>query len=335
MSTFDQTSPSQSHGALSDIDVIRNNTIALRDHESSAEASPPSNPVSGGDWHTSDTEKRYVRTNAGGWLYLWSVSDPPAKSSDLTTHTGSNITSSVTVHGIRQGAGNGLDADLLDGNHSSAFLGASHGTATSGIHGVGAGVIVGTTLTQTLTNKTITGANIVGGNVANNITVQAGKTIDGRDLSSDGAKLDTYPGGGVASVADGVITPVKLSAQTAGDYCLSSNDTERTTTSTGYVKLKETKIAKSGTYRIKFEIKISGTTSPNAYGQIYRNGVAVGIERNTASTTYIPYSEDISGWSAGDLIQIYAKNTSAFTTFIRNFRIHGETPGDFGIHLTY
>jgi hypothetical protein len=124
---FDKLSPAQGHQALTDIDTIRANILELRKFEASAEASPPSNPDPGMFWWTTDTTKMYQRNQANTqWLYRWSEDDPPAKDSDLTTHKNSNITAAVTVHGIRQGAGNGFDADKLDGQHSSAFAAAGH-----------------------------------------------------------------------------------------------------------------------------------------------------------------------------------------------------------------
>lgn len=40
---------------------------------------------------------------------------------NLLLHLAANITSSATVHGIRQGSGNGLDSDTVDGEHAAAF----------------------------------------------------------------------------------------------------------------------------------------------------------------------------------------------------------------------
>lgn len=196
MSTFDTSAPAQGHQALGDVDSIRTNMQALRDNESSLEASPPANPVAGMFWYTSDSHKIYIRTSASSWLYLWTESDVPVATSTLTSHTGANITNATTVHGIRQGSGNGFDADKLDGFEATYFLASTHATTTTGVHGVGAGAIVGTTLTQTLTNKTLTAPVISGGSVTSNITV-AGAYIDGRDPSVDGAKLDTYAGSGI------------------------------------------------------------------------------------------------------------------------------------------
>lgn len=135
----------------------------------------------------------------------------------------------------------------------------------------------------------------------------------------------------VTSVADNAITPAKLSAQTAGDFFLSSNDTVRSSTSGIYELLKEIKIAKSGQYRIKFYL--ASITAGTAYGRIYKNGSAVGTERSTASSA--TYSEDLSGFAAGDLIQVYGKHGGGGSAEISNFRIYGATPGDFGINPSY
>src|SRR4030067_619203 len=56
---------------------------------------------------------------------------------------------------------------------------------------------------------------------------------------------------------------------TAGDYLLYFNDTERLTTSTTYVKLKEIKIRWAGIYRIKFDLYFTGGTG---FAQLYKNG---------------------------------------------------------------
>lgn len=45
----------------------------------------------------------------------------PNNLQDLTNHIAAAITSGTAVHGIKQGAGNGFDADTVDGSHASAF----------------------------------------------------------------------------------------------------------------------------------------------------------------------------------------------------------------------
>jgi len=206
MSSFDPASPAQGHQALTDIVNMRGNLIALRDLEASAAAAPPSNPVAGMLWRESDSGITRQRNSANSaYLYLWRESDLPAKTSDVTTHTGSDITSGTTVHGIRQGAGNGFDADKLDGQEGSYYLPATHASAAAGVHGV-TGNVVGTANTQTMTNKAFSS----GCAVSADLTVNAGVLIGGRDLSVDGAKLDSYPGGGAP--ADGSVTAIKLAS---------------------------------------------------------------------------------------------------------------------------
>ncbi len=56
------------------------------------------------------------------------------------------------------------------------------------------------------------------------------------------------------------------------------------------------------------------------------NGVAVGTERTTIiSATYTNYSQDISGWSEGDLIQLYTySGAMGVRPYVRNFRVYGD-----------
>ena len=116
-----------------------------------------------------------------------------------------------------------------------------------------------------------------------------------------------------------------LQAYTAGDYLIQSNDTERSTTSGSYVKLKEIKVLRAGAYRIKFDIKADGAST--AYGRIYKNGSAVGTERSTMLTGDDPYSEDISSIVSGDLIQIYCKQSGGTNAYVNDFRIYCAEEG--------
>ena len=138
------------------------------------------------------------------------------------------------------------------------------------------------------------------------------------DYTSGQHTHNNAAGGGQISTAG--IT--EFTAQTAGDYLLVENTTARTVTTTTYAKYKETKVGVGGTYRIKFSMKAN--TSGTIYGQIYRNGVAVGTERSTTSTTITEFSEDIGGWSSGDLVQLYSKRT--VDGFVSIFNIYTAAP---------
>jgi len=67
---------------------------------------------------------------------------------NILLHLAANITSSATVHGIRQGSGNGLDSDTVDGQHASAFQAAGNYDAA------GAAAAVAGNLTTETTNRT-------------------------------------------------------------------------------------------------------------------------------------------------------------------------------------
>ncbi len=97
-----------------------------------------------------------------------------------------------------------------------------------------------------------------------------------------------------------------LTSYTAGDYRLTQNPTKiYGGGDTSYVLKSEIYIVRSGTLRIKFWLAASGGAT--ASGRIYRNGAAVGTERTTTAATGTQYSEDISGWAQGDLVQLYLK----------------------------
>lgn len=89
---------------------------------------------------------------------------------------------------------------------------------------------------------------------------------------------------------------------------------------TSYVKVKESQIKKSGTVTVSFGLKASTTTGPDVYARIYKNGVPVGTERFTTSTTEVTFTENISV-VADDYIQIYAKGTGTVISQVLNMRI--------------
>jgi hypothetical protein len=110
----------------------------------------------------------------------------------------------------------------------------------------------------------------------------------------------------------------------ASNNLRNSNDPEKGTSNTSPTKVKETRIdGVGGTLRIFFHLRASVNAGSNiAFAQIYRNGVAVGTQRGVATQSGGDFSQDISGWSPGDLIQIYAWAASPFTAFVSYFEIY-------------
>jgi len=105
----------------------------------------------------------------------------------------------------------------------------------------------------------------------------------------------------------------------AGDYIVASADTERIETGVSYVKIKEIQVGIAGTFRVSFDMKnFQGTQY--SYGQIYKNGGAVGTERFGSLSSYVTYSEDLT-FAIGDLVQLYVKSTHPTSAYFQNFRL--------------
>lgn len=148
------------------------------------------------------------------------------------------------------------------------------------------------------------GLDLSGGDY--DITMKAGRTVDGLDL-------DTH------------ITDKYVRKCVASDVLQKSDDSEVSgwhNTTYGLKKELTVPAGLSGELRIKFAIRrIDGGQAIN--GKLYRNGVAVGTEQG-ASDSYVVKTEDIAGWSAGDLIQLYCKSGQATFTkgAIKDFRVY-------------
>ena len=108
---------------------------------------------------------------------------------------------------------------------------------------------------------------------------------------------------------------------TLSDVIANSNDTQRSTESTSYTKLKESQLKEDfSVLRIKFTLKMINMGG-TAYGKIYKNGVAFGAERSTQSNTGVEFSEDFTNLNKYDLIQVYGHSgSSAYPIYVSNFR---------------
>lgn len=165
-------------------------------------------------------------------------------------------------------------------------------------------------------------------------TLKLGTTNQGDVLYDNGTSLVRLPPGtsGHFFKTNGTgANPSWATAATssaAGTLLVASADTERASAGASYTKIKEISIPRSGTLTISFELKSSG--GGNTSARIYRNAVAVGTERVDTDAIYTTYSENISGWTAGDLCQLYIKE-DAVVGAAKNFRIYELTGPDYVI----
>ena len=112
---------------------------------------------------------------------------------------------------------------------------------------------------------------------------------------------------------------------TADDNLRHSNDTEQSMQGQAYVKKKEILLDKDiPACRIKFDIKNDSGFPYDTKAKIYKNGVALGTEQTTDTTSYVTKTEDFTDFVSGDLIQIYicCPEHAGVINFVQNMRIY-------------
>lgn len=85
-----------------------------------------------------------------------------------------------------------------------------------------------------------------------------------------------------------------------------------------YTKIIEVRLPRGGQITTKIGMAASGDAGQAGLIRIYRNGNAVGTEHsiNAGETNWTEFSEDISGWTAGDLIQVYQKTSGGASPIV-------------------
>lgn len=117
-----------------------------------------------------------------------------------------------------------------------------------------------------------------------------------------------------------ITTDPGLPTFAAGDVVVAAADTQQSTQETTYEKLKEIQIGSGGIVRVSFGLWAGSGT---AYGRVYKNGVAHGIERSTSATSEQTYTEDLE-FVAGDLVQIYGRHPSGYSCKIAHFKLKAD-----------
>lgn len=102
----------------------------------------------------------------------------------------------------------------------------------------------------------------------------------------------------------------------AGDIVAYQNTNEVAQTGTTYVKKREIRVNEVGTVKILFNLRIDSANRV-AYGKIYINGIDVGTEQSTGSTSYVEFTENFAVES-GDLIQLYVCTGSPYAVTVYN-----------------
>ncbi len=118
-----------------------------------------------------------------------------------------------------------------------------------------------------------------------------------------------------------------LTAYSAGDYQIFGPSDFKSSTATSYTKLIEVYLPRGGTLRTKM-YAASNNGGATHYCQIYRNGSALGTEQTYSTINSIQtFSEDIAGWAAGDLLQVYVKTSDVNYFTMVALELYENVPG--------
>lgn len=202
-------------------------------------------------------------------------------------------------------AGDATPGDVISGKTFSNDGGEQTGTLELTGDAVAANVLSGKTFYNTNAKTKVTGTMTNRGAV----TITPGAT--------NKAIAEGYHNG-----SGQVAAVIVLENSEASDTLKISADTQRDTNQTTYTLLKNIKVARKGSIRVKFDTYCNFMGQWPGKAQIHKNGQPFGTERNVIQT-WTTYSEDLNV-DANDQIQIYARNAldTSYQTSVKNFRIY-------------
>ena len=255
----------------------------------------------------------------GFYLFAWTgpSEDPPGGNVDAPINVGSTAqtkTGSLTVGGLTISDAQDCDTINTDGS----------GTVSCGTDAVDDAIASCTNVNSC----TITAEEVVCSGCVGSSDVSA---LDTSDVTSGRFGVARLPAltdekiwKGTGGNVEEIDVPTGIPDSLAGDILRSYDDSEKCHIGTTYTKKKAIKILQTGTIRVKFDLMMlqAGYT---AYGRIYRNDVAVGTVQSTTGQSYTTKSEDISGWTAGDELELYLKVSATIVSACsQNLRVYTD-----------
>ena len=237
------------------------------------------------------------------------------------------------VNFILQGegaSGNATASDLLSGKTATTDAGeitgtmpnrgaVSHSLAINGTYTIPEGYHNGSgQVTQSIPTK---GAATITPGTTNQV-IAAGQYLAGNQIILGDANL--VPGNIKKGVnIFGVIGTYQPVILEAGNDILVVKFSSGEITHTTYTKYKEAKILFPGTVRVSFRMSVLGSGgATSGYGRIYRNGIAIGVERvlsaSSGSGQEAGFTEDVEV-QENDLLQLYFKKSGPGTVRLSDF----------------
>ena len=186
------------------------------------------------------------------------------------------------------------------------------------IGGIGA-ITINNDSEETLENYFFTGnsfyASATGGGTSLGTVSKPWNTIYGTTLYGDGSNL----------------TGINPTYAVGLQDLWNDNDIEYSDASVAgaYETVKTVRLDRAGAVKITFELRTETREAPwpEAYVKIYKGGTAVGTLRSNAYEEWESYTEDISGFAAGDYINIKAATSTSdgsHRAMVRNFKVEVE-----------
>ena len=266
------------------------------------------------------TVNQITITNGHGSITLSLPADVLIPTVITTPNEGLHILDTDASHDLIVKAGSDLSADrilsLITGDSARTITLSGNPTLSDwfdqAIKQASSPTFAAITLTAALTvpnggtgAQTLTDHGILFGSGTGAVTPSAVMSNGQVLIGQTGADSLPKTLSGAIAIDEAGVATLYLPDAVVGDYLECQRDTsEKGVNNNSYEKKLETYATRGGAYRISFTIFVESTIGVKA--KIHRNGAAVGTERSLTGNTSSTYSEDISGWTRGDLIQVYA-----------------------------
>lgn len=122
-----------------------------------------------------------------------------------------------------------------------------------------------------------------------------------------------------------VSSKIVFSGFSSGTDVFHSHDAVASNDGQTYTKVKTIYMGFLPAAVLLLNFKLESDSATTAYAKIYRNGVAVGTEQSKFNFGYESKTESIAGWSAGDTLELWVKNSGLTDgTNVKEFRILGS-----------
>lgn len=127
---------------------------------------------------------------------------------------------------------------------------------------------------------------------------------------------------------DGLSLGAGIHSMTGTTNVFAENLTTETHTLTSMLKVFEVDLWDLGGV-VSTSFYLSNTGAGTAYGQIYKNGVAVGTAHTAASATPAKKSDASISVAPGDLLQLYTRNSTSAGSSVAYFRVMSAIPAPY------